>query len=170
MSAQTWAQRACTEYALRAVSGTSRVLMERRCDEDGKDWDGSLVDWKDVAVFQSYNDAGRVLAILQNAAQRVPTQPETAQIADSPGASFTDGPEVTVGPVAPGGEACEKGTGWMYCAHADDNLHVCRCSCTCLDQKHCPLLAERTNPPDISGADNEAYDQQPGENTDEVQL
>ncbi len=35
-------------------------------------------------------------------------------------------------------DRCEPGTGWPYCHHADEGLTVCRCSCTCLDQRHCP--------------------------------
>lgn len=34
---------------------------------------------------------------------------------------------------------CEPSTGWMYCTHADA-LTVCRCSCTCLDQRHCGAM------------------------------
>ena len=33
-------------------------------------------------------------------------------------------------------ERCEPGTGWMYCGHAP-GLTVCRCACTCTDQRHC---------------------------------
>lgn len=38
---------------------------------------------------------------------------------------------------------CEVGTGWMYCAHADDSLTPCDCSCKCIDQRHCPRKATR---------------------------
>lgn len=34
---------------------------------------------------------------------------------------------------------CEGGTGWLYCDHAADKLTVCRCSCTCRNQRHCPF-------------------------------
>ncbi len=34
---------------------------------------------------------------------------------------------------------CEPGTGWVFCHHAG-SLTVCRCSCTCLDQAHCPQV------------------------------
>lgn len=33
-------------------------------------------------------------------------------------------------------DSCEPGTGWMHCAHKP-GLTVCRCACTCLDQRHC---------------------------------
>lgn len=37
-------------------------------------------------------------------------------------------------------EPCERGTGWMFCRPRSEEVHdlvVCRCECTCLDQKHC---------------------------------
>jgi len=37
--------------------------------------------------------------------------------------------------------SCDAGTGWTYCAHAEDHLTVCHCSCKCLEQSHCPLVS-----------------------------
>ncbi|GAC1646384.1 MAG: hypothetical protein NVS9B11_18270 [Candidatus Dormibacteraceae bacterium] len=38
---------------------------------------------------------------------------------------------------------CDPGTGRFYCGRAPyGSLTVCRCECTCVDQRHCP--AERT--------------------------
>jgi hypothetical protein len=55
-----------TEWALRAgLASTSRILIERHCDENGLTFDGSPAAWRDVARFDSYNDAERVLRVLQ---------------------------------------------------------------------------------------------------------
>lgn len=38
---------------------------------------------------------------------------------------------------------CETGTGLFFCQHDDEYLKVCRCSCTCMEQGHCPLMVAK---------------------------
>lgn len=68
-----WCDRSFWQYDLRCdESSTRRVLMTRLCDEQGKGVDGREVPWRDLATFQSYNDAERILAALRQNGSHVP--------------------------------------------------------------------------------------------------
>lgn len=57
-----WCDKATSQWSLRANgTGTQRVLMHRVADDDGNGYDGLPMAWRDVATFQSYNDAHTVL-------------------------------------------------------------------------------------------------------------
>lgn len=61
-----WFKRSRWEWALRATGGGSkRTLMLRCVDENGLGSDGRPVAWRDIATFDSYNDADMVLRLLQ---------------------------------------------------------------------------------------------------------
>ena len=51
------------EYSLRAVTTTKRVLMERVAADEGQE----ARPWVDIASFDSYNDAERVLKLIRKA-------------------------------------------------------------------------------------------------------
>lgn len=53
------------EWAARNAPGTSVVLMQRWCDENGKDSFGKEALWMTVATIDSYNDLDHILDCLR---------------------------------------------------------------------------------------------------------
>ncbi len=53
-------------WAVRGGSSVSQILMDRFCDEDGKDVKGNEVAWRDVATINSYNDSEWILRALRS--------------------------------------------------------------------------------------------------------
>jgi hypothetical protein len=73
VKSEPWYERSRTEYALRTTGiSVARVLMWRDVDENGLDSKGKPAAWRDVATFDSYNDAEHILGILMSQSGRQP--------------------------------------------------------------------------------------------------
>jgi hypothetical protein len=59
-----------SRFAVRKGAGVSRYLMRAYATDDGTGSDGKPATWKDIALFDSYNDVEAICEILNREARR----------------------------------------------------------------------------------------------------